>query len=254
MNKNLILSVILCFLMTGVVFAQSSGKRSGSSSRSSGSYSKNSKADRELASAKAKLVRQMTRNDLEAVTLNRDQKKSLMSMVDQKYPDMVQIDNQIARSIPTDQVKALQRAFRNAKKDGSSEVEAMSMSMEKIGLPEMVQEKVLMMNQSKEEIRVAILLSIAETFDEEQHEAFSASLAAKEKMMEMSSKEEMADKEMSGEKEMTEKEMTEKEMSDKEMSDKEMSSKEEMMDKEMDGEKKVSTIEKTMDREMTAAK
>jgi len=243
MNKNLILSVILCFLMTGVVFAQSSGKRSGSSSRSSGSYSKNSKADRELASAKAKLVRQMTRNDLEAVTLNRDQKKSLMSMVDQKYPDMVQIDNQIARSIPTDQVKALQRAFRNAKKDGSSEVEAMSMSMEKIGLPEMVQEKVLMMNQSKEEIRVAILLSIAETFDEEQHEAFSASLAAKEKMMEMADKE-MADKEMSGD----------KEMSEKEMSDKEMSSKEEMMDKEMDGEKKVSTIEKTMDREMTAAK
>ena len=253
MNKNLILSVILCFFLTGVVFAQSGAKRSGSSSKSSGSYSKNSKADKELASAKAKLVRQMTRNDLEAVTLNRDQKKSLMSMVDQKYPDMVQIDNQIARSIPTDQVKALQRAFRNAKKDGSSEVEAMSMSMEKIGLPEMVQEKVLMMNQSKEEIRVAILLSIAETFDEEQHEAFSASLAAKEKMMEMADKE-MADKEMA-DKEMADKEMSgDKEMSEKEMSDKEMSSKEEMMDKEMDGEKKVSTIEKTMDKEMTAAK
>ena len=251
MYKNLILSLIACFFLTGVVFAQSGAKRSGSSSKSSGSYSKNSKADRELASAKAKLVRQMTRNDLEAVTLNRDQKKSLMSMVDQKYPDMVQIDNQIARSIPTDQVKALQRAFRNAKKDGSSEVEAMSMSMQKIGLPEMVQEKVLMMNQSKEEIRVAILLSIAETFDEEQHEAFSASLAAKEKMMmgeEMADKE-MADKEMSGDKEMADKEMT-----DKEMTDKEMPSKEEMMDKEMDGEKKVSVNEKMTDKEMTAAK
>ena len=245
MNKNLILSLILCFFMTGVVFAQSGAKRSGSSSKSSGSYSKNSKADRELASAKAKLVRQMTRNDLEAVKLNRDQKKSLMSMVDQKYPEMVQIDNKIARSIPEDQVKSLQRAFRNAKKDGSSEVEAMSMSMEKIGLPEMIQEKVLMMNQSKEEIRVAILLSVAETFDEEQHEAFSASLAAKEKMMdkEMADKE-MADKEMSGDKEMT----------DKEMTDKEMPSKEEMMDKEMDGEKKVSVNEKVTDKEMTAAK
>ena len=216
----------------------------GSSSRSSGSYSKNSKADRELASAKAKLVRQMTRRDFEGVKLNKDQKKSLMSMVDTKYPEMVQLDNQIARSIPEDQVKALQRAFRNAKKDGSSEVEAMSMSMVKIGLPEMVQEKVLMMNQSKEEIRVSILLSVAETFDEEQHEAFSASLAAKEKMM----GEEMADKEMAGEKEMMDKEMNgEKEMADKEMMDKEMS------DGEKVGEKEMSAKEKMMDKEMAAA-
>ena len=167
-----------------------------------------------------------------------------MSMVDTKYPEMVQLDNQIARSIPEDQVKALQRAFRNAKKDGSSEVEAMSMSMVKIGLPEMVQEKVLMMNQSKEEIRVSILLSVAETFDEEQHEAFSASLAAKEKMM----GEEMADKEMAGEKEMMDKEMNgEKEMADKEMMDKEMS------DGEKVGEKEMSAKEKMMDKEMAAA-
>ena len=90
----------------------------------------------------------------------------------------------------------------------------MSMSMVKIGLPEMVQEKVLMMNQSKEEIRVSILLSVAETFDEEQHEAFSASLAAKEKMM---------GEEMAGEKEMTDEEMADKEMTgEKEMEDKEM--------------------------------
>ena len=198
MNKNLILSLILCFFMTGVVFAQSGAKRSGSSSKSSGSYSKNSKADRELASAKAKLVRQMTRNDLEAVKLNRDQKKSLMSMVDQKYPEMVQIDNKIARSIPEDQVKALQRAFRNAKKDGSSEVEAMSMSMQKIGLPESLQEKVLMMNQSKEDIREAIRVSVVETFDEEQKKAFAAAMAEKNEMMakeEMASKEEMTSKE-----------------------------------------------------------
>ena len=251
MNKNLIIVVILCcFFLTGVAFAQSSEKSSGSSSRSSGSYSKNSKADRELASAKAKLVRQMTRRDFEGVKLNKDQKKSLMSMVDTKYPEMVQLDNQIARSIPEDQVKALQRAFRNAKKDGSSEVEAMSMSMVKIGLPEMVQEKVLMMNQSKEEIRVSILLSVAETFDEEQHEAFSASLAAKEKMM----GEEMADKEMAGEKEMTDEEMADKEMTgEKKMADKEMMEKE-MSDGEKVGEKEMSVKEKMVDKEMAAAK
>ena len=163
---------------------------------------------------------------------------------------MVQLDNQIARSIPEDQVKALQRAFRNAKKDGSSEVEAMSMSMVKIGLPEMVQEKVLMMNQSKEEIRVSILLSVAETFDEEQHEAFSASLAAKEKMM----GEEMADKEMAGEKEMTDEEMADKEMTgEKEMADKEMMEKE-MSDGEKVGEKEMSVKEKMVDKEMAAAK
>ena len=225
MNINLILSVILCFVFTSGAFAQSDARNSGSSSRSSGSYSKNSRESPELASAKAKLVRQITRRDFEAVKLNRDQKKSLMSMVDAKYPQMVSLDNQINNSIPEDQVKALQKAFRNAKKDSSSETEAMSMSMMKIGLPEMVQEKVMKMNQSKEEIRVSILLSVVETFDEEQQAAFAASLDAKEKAMneemaekEMSSTEEMKDDAMTGDKEVTSnEEMTDKEMADKEM-------------------------------------
>ena len=214
MNKNLILSVIVCFIFTSAAFAQSDAKRSGSSSRSSGSYSKNNRDNPELASAKAKLVRQITRRDFEAVKLNRDQKKSLMSMVDAKYPQMVSLDNQINNSIPEDQVKALQKAFRNAKKDSSSETEAMSMSMMKIGLPEMVQEKVMKMNQSKEEIRVSILLSVVETFDEEQQAAFVASLDAKEKAM----NEEMAEKEMKDDVMTGDKEVT----SDEEMADEEM--------------------------------
>ena len=137
-----------------------------------------------------------------------------MSMVDAKYPQMVSLDNQINNSIPEDQVKALQKAFRNAKKDSSSETEAMSMSMMKIGLPEMVQEKVMKMNQSKEEIRVSILLSVVETFDEEQQAAFVASLDAKEKAM----NEEMAEKEMKDDAMTGDKEVT----SDEEMADKEM--------------------------------
>lgn len=239
MNKNLILSVILCFFFTGGAFAQSGERTSGSNSRSYGSSSKPTRADRELASAKAKLVRQITRKDFEAVKLNRDQKKSLMSMVDSKYPQMVQLDNQIASSIPSDQVKALQKAYRKAEKSGNSEVEAMSMSMAKIGLSQMVQEKVLMMNQSKEDIRESIIVSIAKTFDQDQRVAFAAAIAAKKEMM----GEEMADKEMAGEGEMMDKEA----MADEEMMGKGMK------DKAMTDEKDMSSVKKMMDKEMVTA-
>ena len=183
-----------------------------------------------MAKAKAKLVRQMTRKDFEGIKLDRDQKKSLVSMVDAKYSEMVQLDSKIAKSIPADQVKALKKAFRNAEKDGSSEVEAMSVSMEAIGLPEMVQEKVLMMNNSKEEIREAIRMSIVKTFDQEQQEAFAVVMATKKEMM----GEEMSDKEMSDKEEMADKEMMDEKMEGKEMSDeKEMTGEKEMMDEKV---------------------
>jgi len=246
MNKNLILSVILCLVFAGGAFAQSGGRSGGSSARSysGGSDSRTSKADKELASAKKKLVRQMTRRDFQAVKLNKDQKQSLTSMVDSKYPEMVRLDKQIANAIPEDQVKSLQRAFRNAKKDGSSEVEAMSMSM-----AEMVQEKVLMMNQSKEEIRESILISIVETFDQEQQDAFLASMEAKEMeaKKEMMGEEEMADKKMDGDKEMMDEEMTDKTMDGD-------GEKEAMSDKEMAGEKEAMTDKEMMSKEMASAK
>lgn len=161
-----------------------------------------------MTKAKDKIVRQMVRKDFESVKLNKEQKQSLMSMVDSKYPQMVQLDQQMARSIPEDQVKALQRAFRNAKRDGSTEAEAMSMSMEKIGLPEMEQVKVLKVNQSKEDIMESIRTSIVETFDQDQQEAFTVAMAEKKEMAggEMEDKamsDEMSDKEMAVDKEMT---------------------------------------------------
>ena len=222
MKNNLILSVVLSLLFTGGVFAQS-GSKSYGSSRSAGSSSRNSiKVDRELEREKEKLVSRMTRKDFVDVRLNRDQKMTLMKMVDSKYPMIVQLDKQIAGSIPANKVKALQRAFRAAKKEGSSEVEAMSASMETIGLSEMVQEKVLMMNQSKETILDAIRGSVAESFDQEQQRVFAASMAAKKEMM-SDKKETMSDKkEMSGDKEMMEEKMTDQEMKTKEMTAKEM--------------------------------
>jgi len=46
-----------------------------------------------MAKAKDKIVRQMVREEFESVKLNGDQKKSLMNMVDSKYPQMVQTDS-----------------------------------------------------------------------------------------------------------------------------------------------------------------
>jgi len=185
MKNNLILPVALCLLFTGGALAQSGSTNYGSPRKgSAGSSSRNSiKADRELVRAKEKLVSRMTRKDFADVKLNRDQKLALVKLVDSKYPMIVQLDSQIAGSIPAEKVKSLQRAFRAAKKAGISEAEAMSVSMEKIGLPKMIQEKVLMMNQSKEEVLESIRGSLAESFNQEQQQAFTASMAAKAEMM-----------------------------------------------------------------------
>lgn len=236
MNKKLILSVVLCFLFTGGAYAQSGSKNAGSSSKSAGSSSRSgssSRTDRETQRAKEKLVSQMTRKDFESVRLTRDQKQTLAQMVDAKYSMIVQIDSKIANAIPSDQVKKLKRAFREAKKEGSSEVEAMSKSMEMIGLPEDVREKVLAMNDSKESVKEAIRTSVAQSFDQEQQQAFAAAMAAKKEMM---AKEEMAAKE---------------EMMDKE---KEMTGKEEMSEKEMAGEKEMTSEKKMMEKEEMAGK
>jgi len=253
MNKNLILAVALCFLFTGGVFAQSGSKTAGSSSKTTGSSSRNAgsssrtagsssrtagsysenKANREVTREKEKLVSRMTRKDFADVRLSRDQKQTLMKMVDAKYSMISELNGQIAATIPSNKVRSLQKAFREAKKDGNSEVKAMSVSMEAIGLSETVQEKVMMINQSRETIYDAIRGSVAESFDQEQQQAFAASMMAKKEMMEkegMMAKEEMAKKEMSGEKEMMEKEgMTEKKMSGEEK----MMDKEAMMEKDM---------------------
>ena len=228
MNKKLILSVALCFLFTGGAFAQSGSKSSGSSSRSAvGSSSRTaySKADREALRAKEKLVSQMTRKDFESVRLTKDQKQTLAQMVDAKYSMITQIDTKIADTIPSKSVKKLQRAFRDAKKKGNNEMDAMSISMEMIGLPKDVQDTVMEMNQSKESIKEAIRTSVVQTFDQEQQQAYTAALAAKKEMM---AKEEMSDKEMAGEKKMTGEE------------------------KEMAGEKKMTGEEKPMVKEMAA--
>ena len=239
MKNNLILSVVLSLLFTGGVFAQSGSKSyGGSSSKTAGSSSRNlSKTDREMVRAKEKLVSRMTRKDFEDVRLNRDQKQNLMKLVDSKYPMIVKLDMQIAGSIPAEKVKALQRAFRAAKKEGSTEIEAMSASMQTIGLSETVQEKVLMMNESKETVLESIRTSLAQSFDQEQQQAFAASMAAKKEMM--------------GEKEMAKEEMGEKEMADKKMMDKEMTGQKEMLDKEMT-EKPMSDEKAMMEKQMKA--
>lgn len=212
MNKKLILSVVLCLLFTGGAFAQSGSKNSGSSARSAGSSSRTSytKADRETIRAKEKLVSQMTRKDFESVRLTKDQKQTLAQMVDAKYSMIAQIDSKIANSIPSSRVKKLQKAFREAKREGNNEIEAMGISMKQIGLPEDVQESVLEMNQSKESIMEAIKTSVVQTFDQEQQNKFAAAMAAKK---EMSAKEQMSDKEMAGDKETD----GEQEMMDKKM-------------------------------------
>lgn len=205
MNTKLILSVALCFVFTSAAFAQSGSKNRGYSSKGSSSRTSYTKADRETLRAKDKLVSQMTRKDFESVRLTKNQKQTLSQMVDSKYSMIAQFDSKIASLIPATKASKLKKAFREAKKEGSSEVEAMSKSMEMIGLSEDVREQVLSLNESKESVKEAIRTSVVQTFDQEQQEAFAAAMATKKEMMAkeegMSGKDEMSGKKMADENE-----------------------------------------------------
>ena len=218
MYKNLILTLMISLMLTAGAFAQSSERGgSGSSSRAS------IQAERALSKEVSKLTGKMARSDFAGVKLNGKQRQTLKQLVEANYSKMTQLDEQIAREIPADKVKALQKAYRAAKREHASEKEAMLISMQSIELPEAMQQKVEELSKSKEEIMASMRAAVVDTFDAEQKSKFDAAMAEKK----MAAKEEMTDEKMTDE-EMSDEKMSGEKMSDEKMMDKEASEEEAM--------------------------
>lgn len=212
MFKYLVLSSVLCLLVFNGAFAQSAKKYSGSSSKGSSAKGSTSKADKEHFK---KIEREM-RKEFASVKLDRNQRSVMKRLLEENFTKIKGFDQQIARTIPADQLRSLQKAFRVAEKEGNSRIEAMKISMKAIAMDDDMQAKVLKQNMGKEEVLDSIRTQMSETFTEDQAAAYDKMVMAKKEAM---GEEEGSEAKKEEGSEMKKEEMAKEEMAKKEGSE-----------------------------------
>ena len=183
MCKELILSLAVVVVLSGGLQAQSSSKGS------SRSTSMNRSKERMMAVEIDKAAKKIAKEQFAGITLDRAQRDILRDLTKANYKKMTSLDSQIARLIPTNKIKKLQRMYNKAMKEGQDEKAAMMTSMNDIDLPEMVQEKVLKLNASKAEIVNLITAGVSESLTEKQQAVLAEKMEMKKESMQNVKKE-----------------------------------------------------------------
>ena len=166
MYKNLLLALAIVVLLSGGLHAQSSSKKGSSSKTSSASMQR--KKDRMMAADIDKAAKKIAREEFLGIKLDKAQRDTLQSLTKANFGQLTSLDTQIGQMIPKDKIKKLQRVYKKSKREGAAEKDAMMTSMVEIKLPEMTQEKVMKLNNSKAEIVGKIADGVKELFSEEQ--------------------------------------------------------------------------------------
>ena len=191
--------MLIAAIFATSVQAQSGTKsRSGSGTTSSASMEK--KKMRMMAKEEAKFARQFVKTDLAGIKLNKSQKDKLGELIHARFEKIQQFNMQVAKAIPAASTKDLMRAYKKATKNGESKTEAMASSMKMVGVSEMIQKKVLMLNDSQTELLTEIRDEMTNVLDEDQL-----------KMLAKTDKEAMGEKAAMGDKEASDKKMGGKE-------------------------------------------
>ena len=155
MQRKLLLSLVLSVAVATGAFAQSGSKaQSGSDSRSSNNNvsAMAKKKARMQAKEESKIAKQIVKADFAKAKLTKKQKEMLANLVHENFEQIKSYESQITTAIPGDKTKALGKAYKMATKEGQSKSEAMASSMMKAGIDETVQEKVMELNNSKQEL------------------------------------------------------------------------------------------------------
>lgn len=218
MLKNLLFGLVLTACVIGQVSAQSGAKNNSSGSKSSETSSRSNdaamkkKMERLEFRAQLKIAKQIQKDDFPGIKLDKTQKAALQEMVKENYASLTGFDMQMQKLIPGNKVKALQKSYRVTKKKVGDESEAMLMSMEKVGLTEMVQDKVMDLRESKVAIYEEIREGVTELLNDDQLKTLAANEKKKSEMMAekggMSEKKKMSDKGKMMEKGKDKKEMS----------------------------------------------
>lgn len=227
MLKKLLFVVAIVSLLTSSLQAQSSSRsgyssRSGSSARSNASAAAAKKA-RMMEKEVDKMAGKIARTEFAGIKLDKEQRDVLKGLTEANYQQIMNLSGQMGSMIPSNKLSKLQRTYKSEIREGKDEKDAMVTSMAVIGLPEMTQEKILMINDSKTELMNKITMGVKDTLTTEQNAMLAEKMAMKEAAM-TSKTEVMNEKEAMKEKEV----MTSKE----EMSDEKMAMKEKAMGSE----------------------
>ena len=192
MLKKLLFVIAIATLVTSNLQAQSGSKQGsgnkGSGNKGSGSSSYNSggsgsKEARAMEQAIDKMASKIARTDFAGISLNKTQRATLKSLTEANYQLIANLNAQIGQLIPKRGLAKLQKTYKAAIKEGKSEKDAMVVSMEVIGLPSDVQEKILKLSESKMELMGKITMGVKETLTEEQSAILAEKMAMKEEKM-----------------------------------------------------------------------
>ena len=225
MYYKLLLGLMLSAIFAVTVSAQSSSRASsGSSSRGSSSAAASRAAAYEKKLAKEadreylKVAKKIAKNEFAPIKLTRPQLNTLKEAVATNYQTLTGLDRSMVQFIPADKRKALQRSYKKMIREGVNEMEAMSGSMEAVGISESSQLKVLELSKTKMQLMETVKSSVTALLTPEQTQALSASMSEEMKS------DKMTDKKMEGE------ETSDAMMADEKMKDQQGSkSKEETM-------------------------
>ena len=192
MLKKLLFVIAIATLVTSNLQAQSGSKQGsgnkGSGNKGSGSSSYNSggsgsKEARAMEQAIDKMASKIARTDFAGISLDKTQRGTLKSLTEANYQQITSLNAQIGQLIPKRGLSKLQKTYKTAIKEGKSEKDAMIVSMEVIGLPSDVQEKILKLSESKMELMGKITMGVKETLTEEQSAILAEKMAMKEEKM-----------------------------------------------------------------------
>lgn len=209
MSKKMLFVFAIATLLTCNLQAQSSSKSGSSARGNSSSYTSSSSAAAREARMMEKEVDKMAgkiaRTEFAGIKLDKTQLGVLKGLTKTNYQQIMNLTSQIGSMIPTKKLSKLQRTYKAEIKEGKSDKDAMVTSMQVIGLPEMTQEKILMIADSKTGLMNKITMGVKNTLTEEQSAMLAEKRAMKEKAMvgkaeTMTSKENMAKEDMAKEK------------------------------------------------------
>ncbi len=187
MLNKLLFAVAIATLLTTNLQAQSSSR--GGSSRSSGSSSRSSANSYASAAAQKarmmekevdKMAGKIARSEFAGIKLDKTQRGVLKDLTETNYQQIMSLTSQIGSMIPSNKLSKLQRTYKKELREGQSDKDAMVVSMQEIDLPEMTQEKILMIADSKTQLMNKITMGVKETLNEEQSTMLAEKMAMKE--------------------------------------------------------------------------
>ena len=187
MYTKLLLGLFTTALLIGDVSAQS-----GSKSRNSNNAAAMRRQERLESDQINKITRKIEKNNFEGIKLETKQKRALKGLVKDNYEGLANIELKMERLIPEDKAKDLRRKYSAALRKGSTETEAMLLSMKEVDFPEALQNQIMTLSGEAETVHQEIATELSGQLNPEQKEAYMAMVKEKEKMAEA--------KEMNGQK------------------------------------------------------